>query len=75
MSEQTPVIVGVAQNEQRISDWEDHKEPLELMHAALCAAADDSGNPQILDAASAIRWCAVSGHTRIPPACCAISSA
>ena len=55
MSEQTPVIVGVAQNEQRLSNWEDHKEPLELMHAALCAAAEDSGNPQILDAASAIR--------------------
>jgi len=51
----TPIIVGVAQNEQRISDWQHHKEPLELMFDALQAAASDSGNPKILDAASAVR--------------------
>lgn len=50
-----PVIVGVAQNEQRITDWQQHKEPLELMFDALQSAAGDSGNPKILEAASAIR--------------------
>ena len=51
----TPIIVGVAQNEQRITDWQHHKEPLELMFDALQSAAGDSGNPKILEAASAIR--------------------
>ena len=51
----TPIIVGVAQNEQRITDWQQHKEPLELMFDALQSAAGDSGNPKILEAASAIR--------------------
>ena len=52
---QTPIIVGVAQNEQRITDWQQHKEPLELMFDALQAAATDSGNPTVLEAASSIR--------------------
>jgi len=51
----TPIIVGVAQNEQRITDWQQHKEPLELMADGLQAAAADSGNPKVLEAASAIR--------------------
>lgn len=51
----TPILVGVAQNEQRISNWEEHQEPLELMFDALQAAAADSGNPKILEAATAIR--------------------
>ena len=51
----TPILVGVAQNEQRITDWQDHKEPLELMYDALQAAAVDCGNPKILDAATAVR--------------------
>ena len=51
----TPILVGVAQNEQRITDWQVHKEPLELMHDALQSAAVDCGNPGILGAATAIR--------------------
>lgn len=51
----TPILVGVAQNEQRITDWQDHKEPLDLMFDALQAAAQDCGNPKILDAATAVR--------------------
>lgn len=51
----TPILVGVAQNEQRIIDWQEHKEPLELMFDALKAAAQDCGNPKILDAATAVR--------------------
>jgi len=51
----TPILVGVAQNEQRITDWQEHKEPLELMFDALQAAAIDCGNPKILDAATAVR--------------------
>jgi hypothetical protein len=51
----TPILVGVAQNEQRISDPAEHKEPLELMFEALSAAAVDSGNPHIIDAATSIR--------------------
>jgi len=51
----TPILVGVAQNEQRIDTWEEHKEPLELMLDALKAAAADCGNPKILDAATSIR--------------------
>ena len=51
----TPVIVGVAQNEQRITNWEIHKEPLELMYEALQAAAVDSSNPKIIEAATAVR--------------------
>lgn len=51
----TPILVGIAQNEQRITDWQEHKEPLELMFDALQAAAVDCGNPKILDAATAVR--------------------
>ncbi len=51
----TPILVGVAQNEQRIETWEEHKEPLELMFAALQSAAIDCGNPKVLEAATALR--------------------
>lgn len=51
----TPVLVGVAQLEQRLADWREHKEPLDLMFDALQSAAVDCTNPTILDQASSIR--------------------
>ncbi len=54
MSE-TPVLVGIAQNEQRPVDPKASKEPLELMQAALRSAAEDAGAPELLTEASSIR--------------------
>ncbi|MEM7217943.1 MAG: acetyl-CoA acetyltransferase [Pseudomonadota bacterium] len=51
----TPVLVGVAQNEQRVTDWQDHKEPLALMIEASRAAAEDAGSTALLDAATSVR--------------------
>ncbi len=51
----TPVIVGVAQLEQRIEDPLTGKEPLTLMADALRAAAEDAGAPPLLQRAGSIR--------------------
>jgi len=51
----TPVLVGVAQLEQRVDEWQDHQEPMELMFKALQTAALDCDNPEILAKASSIR--------------------
>ena len=51
----TPILVGVAQLEQRLDDWREHKEPLELMFNALQAAARDCSNPDVLKKASSVR--------------------
>ncbi|MEM6709326.1 MAG: acetyl-CoA acetyltransferase [Pseudomonadota bacterium] len=51
----TPVIVGVAQLEQRIQEYTEGKEPADLMIDALRAAAEDCGNPGVLDAAGSVR--------------------
>lgn len=51
-----PVLVGVAQLEQRIKgDPREGKEPLALMVEAVRAAAADTGNPAVLDAATSVR--------------------
>ena len=54
MSE-TPVLVGIAQNEQRPVDPKTSREPLELMLDALRAAADDAGAPSLLSEAGSVR--------------------
>ena len=70
----TPVIVGVAQNEQRITNWETHKEPLELMYEALQAAAVDCSNPKIIEAATAVRVVRGRWPYTIPRPFCANAS-
>jgi acetyl-CoA C-acetyltransferase len=52
---QTPVLVGVAQLDQRPDDPLTSKEPLKMMLDALNAAADDAGNAALLKEASSIR--------------------
>ncbi len=51
----TPVIVGQAQLEQRAQDPAAAREPLDLMHAAVLAAAEDAGAPGLLPRASSVR--------------------
>lgn len=51
----TPVIVGVAQLEQRVSSHTEGKEPADLMIDAVRAAAVDCGNPAIIDDATSVR--------------------
>ena len=54
MSE-TPVLVGIAQNEQRPVDPQASKEPLALMLEAVQAAAENAGAPALLTDASSVR--------------------
>ncbi|MFW6092500.1 MAG: acetyl-CoA acetyltransferase [Pseudomonadota bacterium] len=54
MSE-TPILVGVAQLEQRIDDPKSGKEPIELMIDAVRQAADDAGSSRLLDEAGSVR--------------------
>jgi acetyl-CoA C-acetyltransferase len=54
MSE-TPILVGVAQLEQRIDDVRDGKEPLDLMIDAVRSAAEDAGCPGLLSQANSVR--------------------
>jgi len=55
-TQKIPVLVGVAQVEQRIvDDPMSGKEPLALMIEAVRAAATDAGTPQLLDAATSVR--------------------
>jgi acetyl-CoA C-acetyltransferase len=51
----TPVLVGVAAVDQRCEDPSESREALELMVAALEAAADDAGSRRLLAEASSIR--------------------
>jgi acetyl-CoA C-acetyltransferase len=52
----TPILVGVAQLEQRLKDDpRESREPLALMVDAVRAAAADSGNPSITGAATSVR--------------------
>lgn len=55
MDDRTPIIVGVAQVEQREDDPSRAKEPLELMVDAVNAAADDTGNPKLLAQVDSVR--------------------
>lgn len=54
MSE-TPILVGVAQLEQRIDDPKSGKEPYQLMIDAVRAAAEDAGAPALLAQATSVR--------------------
>ncbi len=54
MTDTTPVLVGIAHVDQRISDVSEAREPIELMIEAVKAAADDAGSSQLL-AADSIR--------------------
>jgi acetyl-CoA C-acetyltransferase len=54
MSE-TPILVGVAQLEQRIDDPRTAREPVELMIDAVRRAAEDAGSSRLLDDAGSIR--------------------
>jgi acetyl-CoA C-acetyltransferase len=51
----TPVLVGIAQLEQRIEDPLSGKEPLTLMQEALRAAAADAGSSALLNQATSVR--------------------
>jgi len=54
MSE-TPVLVGVAQLDQRITQPTEGKEPFELMIDAVRMAAEDAGCPRLLTEAGSVR--------------------
>ena len=54
-ADRTPVLVGVAQLEQRASDPLAAKEPLALMIEAVRAAAEDAAAPELLHRAGAVR--------------------
>ena len=51
----TPILVGISQLLQRVEDFREAKEPIELMSEALTQAAEDTGNPQILQEVGSIR--------------------
>lgn len=50
-----PVLVGIAQLEQRIADPKEGKEPLLLMLDAVRAAARDAGSEKLIAAATSVR--------------------
>ena len=54
MSARAPVVVGVAQLEQRTEDLDAAREPLALMEDALRAAAADARAPELLSRADAL---------------------
>jgi acetyl-CoA C-acetyltransferase len=54
MSGNLPVLVGIAQLEQRIDDPAQAREPIELMIEAVKQAAEDAGSSELLNA-SAVR--------------------
>ncbi|MDP6374278.1 MAG: acetyl-CoA acetyltransferase [Pseudomonadales bacterium] len=52
---QTPVLVGIAQLNQRIDDPNDGKEPYLLMLEAVRAAAEDAGSHELLSRVDSVR--------------------
>ena len=52
MTQHTPVLVGISHLEQRFTDFESAKEPVQLMIEAVNAAAEDAGSKALLDAGS-----------------------
>lgn len=52
MTQHTPVLVGISHLEQRFTDFESAKEPIQLMIEAVKAAAEDAGSKALLDAGS-----------------------
>ena len=55
MNPNTPIIVGVAHVEQRITDPLVGLEPTDLMVEAVRKAAEDAGNPMMLSAVNSVR--------------------
>ncbi|MBT4492125.1 MAG: hypothetical protein HOC70_02705, partial [Gammaproteobacteria bacterium] len=55
MNPNTPVIIGVGQIEQRITDPLNGKEPIDLMVDAVRAAADNAGNLSLLTQVNSVR--------------------
>ena len=53
--DRTPIIVGVAQVEQRQDDPRAAREPLDLMVDAVTQAGEDCGNPSILSQTDSVR--------------------
>jgi acetyl-CoA C-acetyltransferase len=51
----TPVIVGVAQLQQRITSLDQAAEPIDLMVSAVKQAAADAGNPDLLSQVDSVR--------------------
>jgi acetyl-CoA C-acetyltransferase len=54
-SQQTPVLVGVGQLQQRLDDPREGAEPLEMMLSASKLAAEDAGAPGLLARADSVR--------------------
>ena len=52
MTQQTPVLVGISHLEQRFTDFESAKEPIQLMIDAVNQAAEDAGSKELLNAGS-----------------------
>lgn len=55
MNPNTPVIIGVAQILQRVSELADAKEPIDLMVDAAFKAAQDCGKPELLKEVASVR--------------------
>ena len=55
MNPNTPVIIGVSQILQRVTDLNDAKEPIDLMVEAAFKAAEDAGKPGLLEAVESVR--------------------
>lgn len=55
MNPNTPVIIGVAQLQQRVQDPLEGLEPVDLMVEAVRKAATDAGNPRLLEAIESVR--------------------
>ncbi len=55
MNPNTPVIIGIAQILQRDADPATSKEPVDLMVEAVKAAAEDAGNPELLQRIDSMR--------------------
>ena len=53
-SSRIPVLVGIAQINQRSDEPDDYVEPLDMMSQAIRLAAEDSGRTEILNLAEAI---------------------
>ncbi len=62
MNPDTPVIIGVSQIQQRVTDPLEGKEPIDQMVDAVRAAAVDAGNPGLLSRVDSVR--VVSGMWR-----------
>ncbi len=55
MNPNTPVIIGIAQTQQRITDPELGDEPVDMMVNAVRNAAEDAGNLGLLDLVDSVR--------------------